>query len=157
VAGVWQVASGECQGFADATYKYPRFYKYMQASGYDNDNNRALELVELDFNNPIPRDASYVDGSGITVTQTRDFAVDTYNANGEVVKRSEMTNFANWFAYYRTRILAAKTAASRAFANLDSNYRVGSTSSTARRLLAPVNDFDVGGTARPTGIRSYSP
>ncbi len=145
--GKW--AAGGCQSFADTTYKYPRFYKYMQASGYDNDNNQALELVELDFNNPIPRDASYVDGSGVTVTQTRDFAVDTYNANGELVKRSELTNFANWFAYYRTRILAAKTAASRAFANLDSNYRVGFNVFNSPTVpWLPVNDFDVGGTAR---------
>ena len=81
--GKW--ASGECQGFADPTYKYPRFYRYMQASGHDNVANQALELVELDFGNPVPRDASYVDGSGVTVTQTRDFSVDTYNANGELV------------------------------------------------------------------------
>jgi type IV pilus assembly protein PilY1 len=37
----------------------------------------------------------------------------------------ERTNFANWYSYYRTRILMMKTAASRAFKNLDSTYRVG--------------------------------
>ncbi|OFZ88434.1 MAG: hypothetical protein A2V78_01850 [Betaproteobacteria bacterium RBG_16_64_18] len=37
----------------------------------------------------------------------------------------ERQNFANWYSYYRTRILAMKSAASRAFNNLSSGYRVG--------------------------------
>jgi Tfp pilus tip-associated adhesin PilY1 len=37
----------------------------------------------------------------------------------------EETNFANWFSYYRTRILMMKTATGMAFNNLDSSYRVG--------------------------------
>lgn len=34
-------------------------------------------------------------------------------------------NYANWFSYYRTRILAMKSGAGRAFAGLNSSYRVG--------------------------------
>jgi type IV pilus assembly protein PilY1 len=37
----------------------------------------------------------------------------------------EMTNFANWYAYYHTRIQATKTAASLAFQSLTSSYRLG--------------------------------
>jgi type IV pilus assembly protein PilY1 len=37
----------------------------------------------------------------------------------------EMVNFANWWAYYRTRMQSMKTAASQAFKALDSRYRVG--------------------------------
>ena len=37
----------------------------------------------------------------------------------------ERTNFANWYAYYRTRIMMMKAAASRAFIQLGSQYRVG--------------------------------
>ena len=37
----------------------------------------------------------------------------------------EMTNFANWYAYYRTRNEMAKTAIGRAFAALTSAFRVG--------------------------------
>ncbi len=37
----------------------------------------------------------------------------------------ETQNFANWFSYYRTRILAMKTAVGRAFGQLDANFRVG--------------------------------
>lgn len=37
----------------------------------------------------------------------------------------ELQNFANWFSYYRSRILAARAGSSQAFANLGSGYRVG--------------------------------
>ena len=36
-----------------------------------------------------------------------------------------MINYANWFAYYRTRMLSMKTAAGLAFSPIDSRYRVG--------------------------------
>ncbi|MGH8633255.1 MAG: PilC/PilY family type IV pilus protein [Burkholderiales bacterium] len=37
----------------------------------------------------------------------------------------EMTNFANWFAYYQTRMKTMKSAAGRVFAPLDDRYRIG--------------------------------
>jgi type IV pilus assembly protein PilY1 len=37
----------------------------------------------------------------------------------------EMTNFANWFAYYHTRMQTMKTAAGRVFSVLDDGYRIG--------------------------------
>lgn len=37
----------------------------------------------------------------------------------------EMTNYANWYAYYRTRMQMMKTAAGIAFSNVDDKYRVG--------------------------------
>jgi len=37
----------------------------------------------------------------------------------------EMTNFANWFTYYRTRMQMMKSAAGRAFVPIDDTYRVG--------------------------------
>jgi len=37
----------------------------------------------------------------------------------------ETTNFANWYSYYRTRILMMKTATGLAFDTLGTNYRVG--------------------------------
>lgn len=35
------------------------------------------------------------------------------------------TNYANWFSYYRTRMLAMKSAAGRAFAGVNDSFRVG--------------------------------
>lgn len=37
----------------------------------------------------------------------------------------EMTNFANWFTYYRTRMQSMKSSASFAFGNLSNQYRLG--------------------------------
>ena len=37
----------------------------------------------------------------------------------------EMTNFANWYTYYRSRMKMMKTAAGRAFVSIDDTYRVG--------------------------------
>lgn len=37
----------------------------------------------------------------------------------------ERSNFANWYSYYRTRILAMKTAVGRAFHNIGDQFRVG--------------------------------
>jgi Tfp pilus tip-associated adhesin PilY1 len=40
---------------------------------------------------------------------------------------AQLTNFANWYSFYRTRLLMMKTAAGRAFKTLDNHYRVGFT------------------------------
>jgi type IV pilus assembly protein PilY1 len=37
----------------------------------------------------------------------------------------EVQNFANWFSYYRTRMLTMKTSAGLSFSTIDSRYRVG--------------------------------
>ena len=61
----------------------------------------------------------------------------------------EITNFANWYAYYRTRMTMMKSAISLTFASLDDTYRVGYISLNpgspvlASRFLA-VNDFVLG-------------
>ncbi|MDO8305048.1 pilus assembly protein [Herminiimonas sp.] len=58
------------------------------------------------------------------------------------------TNFANWYSYYRTRMLTMKTSAGRAFKNVGSAYRVGystigytGTSATSDDFLK-IADFD---------------
>src|SRR5208282_3142112 len=55
---------------------------------------------------------SWIDASGQTQTITRTFD-------------QEMTNYANWFAYYRTRVQAVKTVTSLVFSQLDNTYSVG--------------------------------
>ena len=65
----------------------------------------------------------------------------------------EMTNFANWYAYYRTRLMMMKTAAGRAFVPIDDTYRVGfitinpnypvTTSGTGQKYLK-ISDFTSG-------------
>jgi type IV pilus assembly protein PilY1 len=59
-------------------------------------------------NNSYPRASGRIDCAGTNCT----FA-------------EEMTNFANWYAYYRTRMQMMKSAAGRAFVPIDDTYRVG--------------------------------
>lgn len=54
-----------------------------------------------------------------TMALTADVFPDTTPAN--------LTNFANWYSYYRTRMLMMKTSAGQAFASLGDTYRVGLT------------------------------
>jgi len=56
----------------------------------------------------------------------------------------EMTNYANWWTYYSSRMQMMKTSASAAFANLGSTYRTGYLSmnnNTAADFLN-ISDFD---------------
>jgi type IV pilus assembly protein PilY1 len=55
----------------------------------------------------------------------------------------EMTNFANWFTYYRTRIQMMKSAAGRAFTGIGSNFRVGFvTINSASSNYLKIDDYD---------------
>jgi type IV pilus assembly protein PilY1 len=73
------------------------------------------------------------------------FTKVTIDANASAAVK---TNFANWYSYYRTRMLTMKTAAGRAFRDIGSNYRVGystisykGTDSTNNNFLK-IADFD---------------
>ena len=51
---------------------------------------------------------------------------DKYSgATGTRTYAEEMTNYATWFTYYRTRVLAAKTTSAIAFNIVDKTYRAG--------------------------------
>ena len=59
----------------------------------------------------------------------------------------ELTNYANWYAYYRTRILMMKTATGAAFQPLDDRYRIGFItihpgSPVSSSKFLPVKAFD---------------
>jgi type IV pilus assembly protein PilY1 len=60
-------------------------------------------------------------------------------AGTECTYAEEMTNFANWYAYYRTRILMTKTSVGRAFVPINETYRVGFIT------ICPVNGPNAGG------------
>ncbi|MBK7563542.1 MAG: hypothetical protein IPI21_04325 [Propionivibrio sp.] len=53
----------------------------------------------------------------------------------------EITNFGNWYAYYRTRMQAMKSAVSLAFKPIGSNYRIGFINICKGDYL-PVSAFD---------------
>ncbi|MFO1317207.1 MAG: PilC/PilY family type IV pilus protein [Burkholderiales bacterium] len=55
---------------------------------------------------------------------------------------AEMTNFANWWTYYRSRVLAAKTTTAIAFNIVDNTFRAGfHTMNTATTNWLDSNDF----------------
>lgn len=60
----------------------------------------------------------------------------------------ERTNYANWYSYYRTRMLTMKSAAGRAFKAIGSNYRVGLTTinytgtNNSNSEFLNISDFD---------------
>ena len=61
-------------------------------------------------------------GGGMTFTVT---AFSSAPFTKVVVGAAEQQNFANWYSYYRTRILMMKTATGLAFKTIGSNFRVG--------------------------------
>jgi type IV pilus assembly protein PilY1 len=68
----------------------------------------------------------------------------TLNTNGPFpdTNAADLTNFANWYSFYRTRILMMKTATGRAFSSLDKKYRVGFIRlSSANDPTVPVDTF----------------
>jgi type IV pilus assembly protein PilY1 len=62
----------------------------------------------------VPANNSYPKGSGRTDCPGSDCTYD-----------QEMTNFANWYAYYRTRMQMTKSSVGRAFIPINDTYRVG--------------------------------
>ncbi|MDO8990886.1 MAG: PilC/PilY family type IV pilus protein [Sideroxyarcus sp.] len=75
-------------------------------------SNRFINIIPSIVSYPYPgsttKEISRTDCAGTTCT---------YN--------EEMTNFANWWTYYRTRVQAMKSSVSRAFKSIDNRYRVG--------------------------------
>lgn len=93
--------------------------------------NGSYTATQLSANtNDIPGSLVYVNiTSGVTSYPSPGSAVKnperTDCAGNTCTYNEEMTNYANWYAYYRSRMRAMKTAASQAFKALDSRYRVG--------------------------------
>ncbi|MBI3901546.1 MAG: hypothetical protein HY306_01155 [Nitrosomonadales bacterium] len=81
-----------------------------------------------------------------TMTYTTDVFPDTTAAN--------LANFANWYSYYRSRILTMKTVTGLAFKPIDKSYRVGfatmnNNGGTDLINLAPFNTCLASDTANP--------
>ncbi|MCG2583812.1 pilus assembly protein [Massilia sp. TS11] len=76
---------------------------------------------------------------------------DCVTTPGVCTYAEEMTNFANWYAYYKTRIQMMKTSAGIAFSALNQNYRVGYAKLSTMGAGSPVEmkpaDFTSGNRA----------
>jgi type IV pilus assembly protein PilY1 len=106
--------NGTCHVGFDAAHIYPRFFQFGASGFVDNYANAAFQRVDLDITQRAT--ASY------TTTWT------DANSQQQTITRTfdeEMTNYANWFAYYRTRVQAVKTVTSIVFTQLDNTFNVG--------------------------------
>ena len=75
---------------------------------------------------PALRDqACREDASGGNGTGHDGWTTTSGNWKKVEVPAAEQQNFANWYTYYRTRLLLMKSAAGQAFNNLNDNFRVG--------------------------------
>ncbi|MCB1909604.1 MAG: hypothetical protein KDH15_19765 [Rhodocyclaceae bacterium] len=98
---------------------------YMHVGGDANPNSQSSYVRYQMRNGKMYRALNAGAGSETEVTSLSWTAED-----GSTVVRAateERRNFANWFSYYRSRLLSARGGASLAFAELGSNYRVGFT------------------------------
>jgi len=129
---------GSCSDSPDTTHLYPRFYQFGADRGdpgcptctppvpprppsaeyLDNYASRAFQRVDLDSTVSPSFTHTWTDDNGEVQTIARNFG-------GATPDVSEMTNYANWFAYYRTRITATKSVTALTFSELDAKYRVG--------------------------------
>ena len=89
---------------------------------------------------------------GMTITPTifTPFVRVNVSATSGPGGTDERQNFANWFSYYRIRIIMMKSGAGRAFVGIGSNYRVGfmtiyttPSSSTTDPGYLKINDYDI--------------
>ncbi len=83
------------------TYKYVRY-----GTGAGTFDPQAFKRVDIKSSGFLVNGSAAANPSGRTYAQ-------------------EMANFANWYAFYRTRILSMKAATGIAFSALDQNSRVG--------------------------------
>ncbi|MGE0876247.1 MAG: pilus assembly protein [Burkholderiales bacterium] len=130
------------KGFIGGTnYRYPKFGLVAHNSNNDNANqnshlNNTTVIGVSDFEGISGfRRWNIVDAGGNTLAAgypANNFQGAGTKAPGRsdcagaaCTYSEEMTNYANWYAYYRSRLQAMKSAASRAFESLSTNYRVG--------------------------------
>ena len=129
------------QAAADATYPYPAYLRWCSGTALTNCQATYIEVAPTggsSYTYPrYPARTAAVPGSRIRVTISS--GTTSYAYPGTTAKAGtrtdctgttctyseEMTNYANWYAYYRTRMQMMKTATSLAFSTLGNNYRLG--------------------------------
>ncbi len=115
---------GGVNGIPSKTFTVPNLItQFTGGTPVVNSFNR-VDIVPT--NNSYPKDAARTDCAGATCTYAE-----------------EMTNFANWYSYYRTRMQMMKTSTTRAFKSIDTRFRVGFiTIANQSSNYLPVARFD---------------
>jgi type IV pilus assembly protein PilY1 len=121
------VTMTNCQDGYDqaAGYIYPYYYSPSgenNASAANNQTTPAFDLVVFDLSNTSSPKINIVQ-NGVASTGLTQISHSYYDAVTGTMKtkvrsaKDEVTNYANWAAYYRNRVSATKTSASVAFAD----------------------------------------
>lgn len=81
---------------------------------------------------------------------------DCTGTGGRCTGNQEMTNYANWWTYYRTRMQGMKTSTSLAFSAIDNRYRVGFiTINDVNNNYLPINKFETGNDSQKDNWYKY--
>ena len=140
----------------NATHTIPAPVRYCTSSALANQDG-AVTLgtpascqSKIDSGHQFVRYGTFVRTDIVSTTASYPRAASRTDCTGGVGPtgcsfQEEMTNFANWFAYYHTRMQTMKSAAGRVFATMDDRYRIGfvtiNASSSAKYLK--IDKFDV--------------
>ncbi|WP_126445956.1 pilus assembly protein [Sulfuricystis multivorans] len=156
VDGGVAAATDRCQALKNGTFRYPR-YPTLRVST-TGPTYAPGRFMRIDI---VSGKASYgnlcVAATG-TVTErfgpcnAGEFAALDRSGRSDCTNQptcsysEELSNFANWFAWYRSRIQSTKTAISIAFQSVDDRFRVGfmtiNGNTTGNRDLINIADFN---------------
>lgn len=136
------------QAAATTTYSVPAYVRYCSSNANaGTTTNPATGSCQAAFNlNAGFRYARYGKFKRVNIVSGATFtkAENRADCSGSTCSYTEeMNNFANWYAYYRTRMMNMKSSAGRAFSSLDDAYRVGFiTLNTASSKFLKLDTFN---------------
>lgn len=122
------------------------WWYYNSSSGAANYfvyNGTQTQTTQKTYNDPAS--TFYLECDQTRNTTSTSWTPVTVSATSGIGGTDERINFANWFTYYRTRMLTMKTSAGRAFNQLDDDFRIGFSSlnnSGPTNDFLNINDFD---------------
>jgi type IV pilus assembly protein PilY1 len=109
--------AGDVSGSGDGTAAAAYYYKYSGTQ--TTELQKKYHDLTSTFNKECASASGAAPGSAVFTK------VIVNGLTGPVGRVDERQNFANWYSYYRTRMLTMKSAAGLAFKPIDNNYRVG--------------------------------
>ncbi len=120
----------EGDGYLDWSYGAKSFWPvtyfvYNAAADTDGDKADPGDFIKYhyEFGASGTTSVTFAGGTTVLVRQYIDNVPQPSVSADDL--RDDLQNFANWFSYYRSRILLSRAAASQAFSTLPETYRVG--------------------------------
>ena len=120
-----------CQGTKSSSYPVPAYVRFCSSAnnasntGVVSGNNKC----RAQFDRSSYKYARYGDfvrkDIKSSITSYPKATARTDCAGSTCTYAEEITNFSNWYAYYRTRMQTMKSAAGHAFSSIDKSFRVG--------------------------------